>query len=510
MAEALWASYRLFPYERALALREVEALTGHQAAPTDSGITVPDEAGAVLVERATYFGTIKVGSQEHPTLQSSTEALHAAVRGVEQRRQATRFGLHGIHEYKGKFNPQLVRSLINVVDADADLLIDPFCGSGTSLIEANRLGVDALGIDKSPIAAMLARSKCAAVVAPDTRSVRERFSALFREVADAMKEAQQSGAVVNLADLFSPETAAYLHDWFPQESLAAVAVGLRHTSAEITDPAVALTRVALSAILRAVSFQLPEDLRVRRRPEPFDPPQVWELFIETCERVELGLEEVESWPRSDASIEVRQGSSSDPAVLTGVEMHRRRLVVTSPPYATALPYIDTDRLSIVALGLAPAAEIRVLERELVGSREWRKPQEREWWSRLDTNADSLPPAVVDLTAEIHRANEAGGAGFRRAAVPALLYRYFASMAACMDTWHKHLEPDERVVLIVGNNRTTANGEEVVIPTPHLLGGVAETRGYDVDEIIPLETWPRYGMHSRNGVSGEDAVVLRRR
>ena len=84
------------------------------------------------------------------------------------------------------------------------------------------------------------------------------------------------------------------------------------------------------------------------------------------------------------------------------------------------------------------------------------------------------------------------------------------MASCMGAWHRHLLPNERVVLIVGNNRTTADGEEVVIPTPHLLGGVAETRGYDVEEIIPLETWPRYGMHSRNGVSGEDAVVLRRR
>ena len=44
-------------------------------------------------------------------------------------------------------------------------------------------------------------------------------------------------------------------------------------------------------------------------------------------------------------------------------------VITSPPYATALPYIDTQRLSLVLLGLIGADELRATEAALVGARE---------------------------------------------------------------------------------------------------------------------------------------------
>jgi site-specific DNA-methyltransferase (cytosine-N4-specific) len=182
--------------------------------------------------------------------------------------------------------------------------------------------------------------------------------------------------------------------------------------------------------------------------------------------------------------------------------------LTSPPYATALPYIDTDRLSIVALGLASVKQFRQLEMDLVGSREWRKADERDWWRRLGANVDALPDAVTELVRNIQLRNEDGSAGFRRAAVPALLYRYFTRMGECFDAWRGVLRAGERAVLIVGNNRTTAGGEQTVIRTPQLLGEVAASRGYEIEEIIPLETWPRYGLHGRNGVSGEDALVLR--
>jgi hypothetical protein len=83
------------------------------------------------------------------------------------------------------------------------------------------------------------------------------------------------------------------------------------------------------------------------------------------------------------------------------------------------------------------------------------------------------------------------------------------MAQCIESWHTQLESGEKAVLIVGNNRTTANGEQIMIPTPDLLGEVAEARGFVIDEVITLETWPRYGIHSKNSVRGEKAIVIRR-
>lgn len=510
MPEATWASYRLFPYERTLAHREIETLTSESASPNPDGFSFGDAASSRVIERATYFNAVRATGSETPTLQAAVEQRHALLRGVEQRRQATRYGLHGIHEYKGKFNPQVVRALTNVVDIDANILVDPFCGSGTSLIEAVRLGMNAIGLDRSPMAVFLAAAKAKSLAEPDYQALREAFAGSARDLEAEMKEAQQSAAGPSLDGVLAPEAQSYLRSWFPEEALAAVAVALSTTVPATPRTTVhQLVEVALSSILRAVSLQLPDDLRIRRRPEPFEPPPVWELFMEAAERIEAGLTEMEEWPRSGAAAEVHLGSASDPAWFATVDDASRRFILTSPPYATALPYIDTDRLSIVALGLASVKHVRQLEMDLVGSREWRKADERGWWRRLSTNTDALPDAVTELARDLQLRNEDGNAGFRRAAVPALLYRYFARMGECFDAWRSGLRGGERAVLIVGNNRTTAGGEQTVIRTPELLGEVAATRGYEIEEIIPLETWPRYGLHGKNGVSGEDALVLRR-
>lgn len=510
MADALWASYRLFPYEKTLAARELEALTSEPSTPLSDGFRVSATNVQAVVDRATYIRAVAADGDEAPTVQADVERTHAAIRGVELRRQATRYGLHGIHEYKGKFNPQVVRALANIIDPDASVLADPFCGSGTSLVEAARLGMDAVGVDRSPMAVFIAEAKAKALREADVATLRRTFTAFVEELGADMKEAQQSSDIPSLDGVLDPASQAYLRRWFPAASLAPVAVALCSTlGADNRTVVHHLADVALSSILRAVSLQLPEDLRVRRRPEPFDPPPVWEMFLDSAARIQVGLEEMEHWPETTGSATVRLGSAADASWLDPYEEASRRFILTSPPYATALPYIDTDRLSIVALGLAPATQVRELEMELIGSREWRKADEREWWGRLDANSDSLPAAFVQLARDIRQRNSDGNAGFRRAAVPALLYRYFSRMGECFDAWRVAQRSGERAVLIVGNNRTTAGGDDVVIRTPELLGEVAASRGYEVEEIIPLETWPRYGLHSRNGVSGEDALVIRR-
>ena len=81
---------------------------------------------------------------------------------------------------------------------------------------------------------------------------------------------------------------------------------------------------------------------------------------------------------------------------------------------------------------------------------------------------------------------------------------------CSDPKCHVLRPSEAAVLIVGRNRTTANGQLIDIPTPSLIADIAARLDYEVEELIPLETWPRYGLHSRNGVAGEDAIVIRKK
>lgn len=500
--------YKLFPYERRLGIRELESL-GFQELSDDTISVAGIGDAALAIHRATYFEAVANGhGDEARTAQATVELAHLDLRDG-QGRQATRYGLHGIHEYKGKFNPQVVRALCNIVDLDAEVLIDPFCGSGTALIEGLRLGMDVLGVDHSPVACFLAGTKLRATTADSKGTLAEQLLRLGKSVADALHEGQEAKRRSTDVGALDASARAYLERWFTPPALAALSHAFAVLDREPDSAARELARVALSSILRDVSLQLPEDLRIRRRPEPYTAPPLAPLFLDSVNRIQRGLLEMDYWPSLTGHWSLVQRSVEDVSAYDAARGVRRRLILTSPPYATALPYIDTDRLSVVVLGLAHSTELLPLERSLIGSREWGRAEHLHWDDRRAANADRLPSGVESVVDQIHERNQEGGAGFRRRAVPSLLYRYFARMATGMERWQEVLDVGESAVLIVGHNHTTAGGERVDIPTPDLLGQVAETRGFVVSEIIRLETWPRYGLHAANGVPGEDAVVLRR-
>jgi hypothetical protein len=502
---AHWMPYKMFPYERRLGLMELESLGVREL--VDREDCVAGVGAPAIAERLTYFESVAAEEGERATEQALVEREHLEMRDGPLR-QPTRYGLHGIHEYKGKFNPQIVRALCNVVDPRAEALIDPFCGSGTALVEGMRLGMDAIGIDPSPIAGLIAEAKLRGTSSSHPDVLAEKLRLLGDRVAEAM-EAGQSGSSAPASSELEGGAQEYLERWFTPPAHRALVSALALLRSEEDEAARQLARVAISSILRDVSLQLPEDLRIRRRPEPFVAPPMAPLFLDSLDRIRRGLLELSSWPSAAGGWTLVHGSAEEADAYAAVADRRRKMILTSPPYATALPYIDTDRLSIVALGLSGASELTSLERSLIGSREWSRPQSREWDARRRENADRLPDGTISMVERIEELNAGSDAGFRRQAVPSLLYRYFARMAAAFDRWSEVLASGEAAVLIVGHNHTNAGGERFDIPTPSLLAEIAEPRGFAVEDILKLETWPRYGLHAANGVPGEDALILRR-
>src|SRR4051794_34636430 len=109
MIKLVWPEYRMFEYERDLSLREAVALTGMDAEVDDDGIKVLGRDLGVLMDRITYAHVVTLGDENAFTAQATVESRHLSRRSSQQNRQATRYLVHGVHEYKGKFNPQLAR-----------------------------------------------------------------------------------------------------------------------------------------------------------------------------------------------------------------------------------------------------------------------------------------------------------------------------------------------------------------------------------------------------------------
>ena len=77
---------------------------------------------------------------------------------------STGYATHGLFPYRGKFHPQLIKGLLNILGAKpGELVLDPMCGSGTLNVEATIMGIDSIGIEKSPFCVLMSKVKCEAL-----------------------------------------------------------------------------------------------------------------------------------------------------------------------------------------------------------------------------------------------------------------------------------------------------------------------------------------------------------
>lgn len=508
--------YKYFPYELRLAELEVRRLLGVKPIAVEGALQakVSDSVDSNILDRFTYFRRVITpdGKVVIP-LQARLEAT-ATPHGdpTKLRKQGTRYSAHGIHEYRGKFNPQIVRSVVNLLGLDPGArIVDLFCGSGTVLLEARHQGFDALGIDMNPLAVAISNAKIVAVRTTPT-SLRKTSDLVIERVTKKWETCDSDSDRIEWRE--KHKSSDYLTRWFPLTVLRQLTIILESIS-EIPSPALrSVFKVILSNIIRDVSWQDPNDLRIRRRKEQAQDYPAIELFVstvqtctETIAAAKDHLQNNNSWQRAvqgDSSNFMTLGGRPRKYLSEGIDC-----ILSSPPYATALPYIDTQRLSLALLDIATPPEIRRLDNALVGSREVSTRDRLELETRIDENQECLPDIVWRACKELKAAYSPDIDGFRRQNTPAVVYRYFAGMAQVMSNAIEYISSGGYLAFVVGPNRTTLGGSIIHIDTPAMLATIGEKVGLKLIDSIELETYSRYNIHSQNSIREERLLVMRR-
>ena len=102
-----------------------------------------------LKTRLAYFKTVNGAYTDYYYFQK-----------FNQTKSVNQFLTHWIYPYKGKFHPQMIRALLNIIKVKAgETLLDPFVGSGTAILEAQLLSINGIGIDISPLCVLISRVK---------------------------------------------------------------------------------------------------------------------------------------------------------------------------------------------------------------------------------------------------------------------------------------------------------------------------------------------------------------
>lgn len=484
-----WHPYPLMPYEKKLAQLEVESLLRPQGGISSfkTGIVAKDCVDSSQAEKLVYFASYEIDGQRFLTKQSIRE-------GEKGLKQNTRYYSHGIHEYKGKFNPQVVRGILNIYGRNANSVLDPFCGSGTTLLETRLEHLNSVGVDINPLATFIANTKI---------SVLNEFENVQAFSWDTFFLQYQNE--FNHLRLDNDDRTIYLSKWFTDEYLRVIE-SLRLAAEHYTGAIRDLVLLCVSNILRDYSLQEPSDLRIRRRYSPYPSESLIDRLKKELNTILSKLTSIkEILPRGNVKTHVFNSSIND--FCTNEQyLDAFDVAITSPPYATALPYIDTQRLSLVWLSLCEPKDIKSLEGSLIGSREIKNGIIRnDLLQRMKNNKGKLTPLSYDFCMML-QSQLTEKDGFRRKAVPLLLYRYLSEMRQMFSVVFRLLKPSAHYCLVVGYNTTNIGGKSL-IDTPSLLSEEAKSVGFKLQTIMPLETYQRYDSHSKNAITQEALIVL---
>lgn len=328
----------------------------------------------------------------------------------------TRQHVHGFHSYPARLHPDTAAALIESFSEAGQRVLDPFCGSGTVLVEARRLGRAAVGRDLNPLAVALAKLK--------TRGSSPRERSNWLAAAEAVAEAAEERRRLRAAPtkLYPPEDLARfeIHVLLELD-------GLRKAILEL--PAAGTRRVlllGLSSLLTKVSRRHGDSSRKsseRRLPAGY----TIEMFVRRVSEMTKQLAAFDAvMPRNSPAADVKK---DDARALGTIEPSSIDLVVTSPPYPGVYDYLDhhADRLRWLGMDARGLAEREMGSRRRMNALP--KEQVRAHWQddfdrTLKATARALSPGklacfVIGDTAvagEVLRADEvakagAGAAGF---------------------------------------------------------------------------------------------------
>ena len=287
------------------------------------------------------------------------EPLTYALRGAKNDDEVKESLTHPLHSYPARMHPATARALVQLCfdteNTQPRVVLDPFCGSGTTLVEGRAAGLSVIGSDLNPLAARIARAKtwsCEKERLIAFEKLGEKISAATVEEGKAARRADYEPKPIRVPVGINPvERDAEIAPWYSPhvrrelEFIAAAIDEHREVDPEMAD----MLSICLSSLLIKTSNRSSDTSpKEMKRNIARGAPGRW--FGERIKLMVQGLVDLH-----------REGAAGDVTILErdarflqgagGIKAESVGAIISSPPYIGTYDYVDHHRLRLAFLGM---------------------------------------------------------------------------------------------------------------------------------------------------------------
>ena len=241
---------------------------------------------------------------------------------------------HSFHPYPARFIPQIPQKLITAFTRPGDTVYDPFVGCGTTCVEANLAGRNALACDASELAVLITRVKTTPLPATATKDIPKILSRISRQAQTKEFVTAPPGVAV---------------EWFEDFVTRELTIIKNEIDKMRSKPLRNFLRVALSAVIVGVSRQ-DSDTRYVRVPKNLAPMDTILRFGKKAQKM-LKAIALTGAELKRGQTDARTADSRIPGVFGDDSAD---FAVTSPPYPNAYDYHLYHRHRLLWLGMDPS------------------------------------------------------------------------------------------------------------------------------------------------------------
>jgi DNA modification methylase len=363
----------------------------------------------------------------------------------DKTRKDTAYATHGYHRYPAKFIPQIVSRLADKYTKEGDLIVDPFGGCGTTLVESKIKGRCSAGVDINPVAVLITKAKITPI---DPSRLEEAFASLKVKLDTYSEDTKVKAPEHKRIDYwFKPEEKRKLAFIFAEIS--------KLDDQDMRD----FFFCGFSNILKNCSIWLQKSNKPTRDMDK-KPSEPISTFYKQIKMMMRGNVKLYQLLKENDYLQVQSKIYCTDARTIPIKNNSANLIITSPPYVTSYEYADLHQLT--ALWLEYTKDLSHFRKRFIGT-SYHNKKDLVLNSELAENIRSELQKKDKKTAEE-------------------VSTYFSEMNQVFSEMKRILKKGGKTCIVIGN--TSLKGVEIL--NAEVFTEQLQNLGFKISDVIKRE------------------------